>query len=88
MKPHHAAAFALVGWYLMVPVKAPDESGGSAIASAVPDAASTFAVYQAEEQCETVRRQLLDDPVVGARMSAAKCLPDGKESAPQGKSSD
>jgi hypothetical protein len=48
---------------------------GTANASPVPMAASTFAVYDTAKQCESERQQLLGDPVVGARMAYAQCVP-------------
>jgi hypothetical protein len=74
MKPRHAAALALVGWYLMLPAQAPDETG-TAIAAPSPVAGATFAVYKSQQDCETERRGLLDDPVVGEKMKSAECLP-------------
>jgi hypothetical protein len=74
MKPRHAVALALVGWYLMLPLQAPDEQG-TADAAPSPAASSTFAVYNSQQDCETERHQLLDDPVVGERMKSAMCLP-------------
>jgi hypothetical protein len=62
-----------VGWYLMLPAQVPES--GTANASPVPMTASTFAVYDTAKQCEAERRQLLDDPVVGARITYAKCVP-------------
>jgi hypothetical protein len=73
MKSRHAAALAIVGWYLMLPMQAPDEQG-TAIAAPSPVASSTFAVYKSQQDCEAERLQLLDDPVVGERMKSAKCL--------------
>jgi hypothetical protein len=69
----HGAALAFVVWYLMLPAQVPES--GTANASPVPIAASTFAVYDTAKQCESERRQLLDDPVVGARMAYAECVP-------------
>ena len=72
MKPRHAAALALVGWYLMLPAHPVER--GSANAAPSPEAASTFAVYKTQRECEEERRQFLDDPVIGERMADAKCL--------------
>jgi hypothetical protein len=74
MKSRHAAAVALVSWYLMLPLQAPDEQG-TADAAPSPAASSTFGVYKSQQDCETERRQLLDDPVVGEKMKSAECLP-------------
>ena len=74
MKPRHAVALALVGWYLMPPAQAPDETG-TAIAAPSPVAGATSAVYKSQQDCETERRGLLDDPVVGEKMKSAECLP-------------
>jgi hypothetical protein len=74
MKPRHAVALALVGWYLMPPAQAPDETG-TAIAAPSPVAGATSAVYKSQQDCETERHQLLEDPVVGERMKSAMCLP-------------
>jgi hypothetical protein len=79
MKPRHAAALALVGWYLMLPLQAPDEEG-TANAAPSPAGSSTFAVYRSHQDCEAERLQLLDDPVVGERMKSAQCWPTTNES--------
>jgi len=72
MKFPSAAALALVGWYLMLPAQPVER--GAANAAPSPEAVSTFAVYKTQRECEENRRQLLDDPVVGARMADAKCI--------------
>jgi hypothetical protein len=72
MKSSHAAALVLVGWYLMLPAQPVER--GTASAAPSPEAASTFAVYKTQRQCEERRRELLDDPVIGERMADAKCL--------------
>lgn len=68
----HAAVVVLVGWYLMLPAQPVER--GTANASPSPEAASTFAVYKTQRECEEERRALLDDPVVGEGMADAKCL--------------
>jgi hypothetical protein len=70
MKPRHAAALVLVGWYLMVPATA--SKSGTAEAGPAP---SIWGSYKTREACEQDRQSLVDDPVVGERMKAAKCLP-------------
>ncbi len=75
MTLRHTAAFALIGWYLMLPAQMPD-GRGAAIASPAPAApASIWDFYNTHHECEQARRQYLDDPVIGQRMKAAKCLP-------------
>jgi hypothetical protein len=72
MKLCQAAAVALVGWYLMLPAQPVER--GTANAAPSPEAASTFAVYKTQRECEEERRHLLHDPVIGERMADAKCL--------------
>jgi hypothetical protein len=73
MNPRHAAALALVGWALILPMQVPAEHG-TANADSAPAATSTFAVYKTAEDCDAERRQLLSDPVVGERMKDARCV--------------
>ena len=72
MKLRNAAVLAIAGWYLMLPATAPQS--GSANADPYP-IASIWGSYKTREQCELERQNLITDPVVGARMEAAKCLP-------------
>jgi hypothetical protein len=67
----HAAALGLMSWYLMVPNSAP--TSGEANAAPSPTA-SVWDTYKTLEACEADRRSLQDDPVVGGRMSVARCL--------------
>ena len=71
LKLHQAAMLVLAGWYLMVPSTAP--TSGEANAAPSP---TTFIwnTYKSREACETDRQSLSDDPVVGSRMTAAKCV--------------
>jgi hypothetical protein len=78
MKLHHAIALAVLGWYLMLPAQ-PDDRGVADAAPSTPAAAMTFAVYQTQQACEEDHRQQLNDPVIGERMAAAKCLPTNDE---------
>ena len=70
MKPCHAAALALVVWSLTVPATA--SKSGTVEAGPAP---SIWGSYKTREACELERQSLVDDPVVGERMKAAKCLP-------------
>ena len=81
MKPPHAAALALVGWYLMLPAQPAER--GTANAAPSPEAASTFAVYKTQRECEQERRQLLDDPVVGEKMAGTRCVNADDDSHPK-----
>ncbi len=67
-----AIAIAMVGWYLAVPVRAP-EPGTADADPAAPT--SVWDYYKTNAQCEQMRMQLSGDPVLGARMKAGKCLP-------------
>jgi hypothetical protein len=71
MMPRHAA-LVLLGWYLMLPTQPVEH--GTADAAPSPEAASTFAVYKTQSDCEQARRGLLDDPVLGERMADARCM--------------
>jgi hypothetical protein len=54
MNLYHAAALALVSWYLVLPLQAPDEQG-TADAASSSNASLTFAVYKTQQNCETER---------------------------------
>jgi len=71
VKLTHAVALGLLGWYLMVPTSAP--TSGEANAAPSPTA-SIWDTYKTLEACEAERQSLQDDPVVGSRMLAARCL--------------
>jgi hypothetical protein len=71
MKFRNAAALALIGWYLLLPASAPES--GTANAGPLPTA-SVWGLYKTSDACEQERRSLFDDPVVGPRMKAAKCV--------------
>ena len=70
MRFRHVAAFAIVGWYIMLP--ATTSTPGSANASPVPSF-STWGLYATREACEQDRQSMLTDPVLGERMKEAKC---------------
>lgn len=73
VNPRHAAALALVGWALILPMQVPAERG-TANADSAPAASSTFGVYKTREKCEAERHLWLSDPVIGTKMAAAKCV--------------
>jgi hypothetical protein len=59
MKTRHAAAFALVGWYLMLP----PPIGSSGVATEVPLTQwKTFGFYPTKEACEQAKQNLLPGP--------------------------
>ena len=72
VKLTHAIALGLMGWYLMVPTSAP--TSGEANAAPSPTTASIWDTYKTLEACEADRHSLQDDPVIGPRMSAARCI--------------
>ncbi len=72
MKLRHAAALALMGWQLMIPTSAPQS--GAANAESTP-VVSIWGTYTSQQQCVQEQARFADDPVVGARMKAAKCVP-------------
>ena len=61
----------LAGWCLMVPTSAP--TSGEANAAPSPTM-SIWNTYKSREACESDRQSLIDDPVVGPRMTAAQCV--------------
>jgi len=81
VKLHHAALLAM-SWYLLVPTTAP--TSGEANAAPSPTA-SIWNTYKSHAACEADRQSLLDDPVIGARMVAAKCLQTRDEKHPHRK---
>jgi len=81
MKLHHAAILVM-GWYLLVPTSAP--TSGEANAAPSPTA-SIWNTYKSRAACEAERRSLIDDPVIGERMAAAKCLQTKDQSHPHQK---
>ena len=67
MKPRHAAAFALVGWYLMV---APIEKTGpfTAVKTKAPlKEWDTQATFDDKQACENARKEYLAYPPPAAR---------------------
>jgi len=70
MRFRHVAAFAMVGWYIMLP--ATISTPGLANASPV-QSFSTWGLYNTREACEQDRQSMLSDPVLGERMKEAKC---------------
>ncbi len=71
MKICHAAALALVTWYLMLPTDAP--TPGAANAATTP-IASVFGTYTNQDDCTKDRERFENDPVIGPRMRAAQCI--------------
>jgi len=61
MKPRHAGAFALVGWYLMLPPLI----GSSGVATQAPltQWRATGQSYPSEEQCEQAKQDLLPSSI-------------------------
>jgi hypothetical protein len=81
MKLAHAAALALMGWQLIIPTSAPQP--GAANAESTP-VVSIWGTYSTEQQCVQEQARFADDPVVGPRMKAGKCVPSPKgASVPQ-----
>ena len=71
MKLGRAAAIALTGWQLIIPTSAPQS--GAANAESTP-AVSVWGSYSTQQQCEQEQARFADDPVVGPRMKAGKCV--------------
>jgi hypothetical protein len=64
VKPRHAVALALVGWYLMMPPSAPSKLWGwwyrlSSEARPLSDWL-VYSGYESAKECETVRSELID----------------------------
>ena len=59
MKPRHAAAVALVGWYLMVPPLT--NKGTSTDTTAPPSRWRVMKSFASAPECEAEKNQLQDD---------------------------
>jgi len=77
MKPRHAAALALVGWYLMIP---PRSSGQKAVDSGAPLSKWTVSsAYDAAHECEGAKflnreGHKQDTDPLKAAFDAAQCI--------------
>ena len=74
----HITAFAMVVWYLTVPVHLP----GTRTVTGELASASVFNTYRTREACELDRSRLLNDPDIGERMRVAKCSEVGPPDGP------
>jgi hypothetical protein len=72
MKPRHAAALALVGWYLMTPPL----TGSSGIATQAPLTQWTVigSSYPSEEKCQQAKQDMLPSPTQPNHLDAQHLL--------------
>jgi hypothetical protein len=76
------AASALIGWYLLIPPTPPagdgnnlDSVSSAQAADAGPAKWVRFGVeLKSRQDCESERRDLSGDPVVGAQMKQGRCV--------------
>jgi hypothetical protein len=76
MKLAHAAAVALMGWQLIIPTSVPQPGAANAESTPVIMIWGTFSTQQL---CIQEQERFADDPVVGPRMKAGKCVPSPKD---------
>jgi hypothetical protein len=71
MRLHQLSVLALLGWFLMLPTTPPQSGDANAAPSPT---VSIWNTYKTREACEQDRQLYLDDPVIGPRMHAARCV--------------
>jgi hypothetical protein len=75
MKPRHAAALALVGWYLMVPPVIPHSHDPDLYGS--KSKWSAYGPFSSQDECERRRQKMItygDSPEFRARMKTQSSL--------------
>jgi hypothetical protein len=77
------ALLSLVVWSLTMPPQIPGEHG-DAVAGSVQQSFE-WGSYDTKKACEQDRTNYLNDPVIGARMKAAKCVKTRKLPHPSSK---
>jgi hypothetical protein len=69
----HIVMLSLIIWSLTLPSQIPGEQGDAVAGSAVQQSFE-WGSYDTKKACEQDRTNYFNDPVIGARMKAAKCV--------------
>jgi hypothetical protein len=69
----HILMLSLIGWSLFLPPQIEGQKG-DAVAGSAPQPAVEWGSYDTRRACEQDRTNYFTDPVIGARMKAAKCI--------------